>query len=247
MEIHHHKRSKKKKKAYKEYLFEFLVIFVAIIGSYLAENIREHYVEKRKESQLIMRLYQDLTTDTIGIRKTILTNDLQIKGLDSLQEVLRGHLQGEMLRKFYFLDFKYTSNYNDFISNTSTLSLIMKTGGLSLIKDQTVAAEIADYDLILNGINKQTELIESRYSRVIDYKAKIIDFSKFINFSKESIVSSLQHIKSIPPLNIDKQLKNTYYFEIIAFKGTLIGYNKRLEDLLKRNIRLNQLIKNKYL
>jgi len=196
---------------------------------------------------LAERLYQDLVSDTIDIRKTMQIKASQIKGLDSLQVILESQLQGENLRKFYYLDFKYTSNHNEFIPNTSTLSLLVKAGGLSLIKDQAVAVEIANYDLILNGINKQTELIEDRYSRVIDYKSRIIDFSKFINLGKESIASSLQHLNRIPPLNLDKQLKNAYYFEIFAFKGAIVGYNKRLGVLLERNICLSRLIKNKCL
>ena len=51
MEIHHHPKHSEKPRKYKEYVFEFLVIFVAITGSFFAENLREHFVDSHKEKE----------------------------------------------------------------------------------------------------------------------------------------------------------------------------------------------------
>ena len=47
MEVHHHPRVEKKN--FKEYVLEFLMIFLAVTLGFFAENIREHFVNSEKE------------------------------------------------------------------------------------------------------------------------------------------------------------------------------------------------------
>src|SRR5215471_5281072 len=45
MEVHHHPHVEKKR--FKEYFLEFLMIFLAVTLGFFAENIREHFAEKK--------------------------------------------------------------------------------------------------------------------------------------------------------------------------------------------------------
>jgi len=59
MEVHHpHHPTHKKKWA--EHLLEFLMLFLAVFLGFIAENIREHSVEKERAKQYIHSFYKDL-------------------------------------------------------------------------------------------------------------------------------------------------------------------------------------------
>jgi hypothetical protein len=47
MEVHHHPHVEKKN--FKEYFLEFLMIFLAVTMGFIAENMREHFVDVRTE------------------------------------------------------------------------------------------------------------------------------------------------------------------------------------------------------
>ena len=57
MEVHHHPHVEKKN--LKEYFLEFLMIFPAVTMGFFAENIREHFVNKKKERQYIKSFVED--------------------------------------------------------------------------------------------------------------------------------------------------------------------------------------------
>src|SRR4026208_1873787 len=62
MEVHHHSHTARKK--WTNYFWEFLMLFLAVFCGFLAENLREHRVERQRGVQYIQSFYQDLKTDT---------------------------------------------------------------------------------------------------------------------------------------------------------------------------------------
>jgi len=72
MEVHHHSHHPKK---WKEYITEFLMLFLAVSLGFLAENIREHYVEKERSHELVTSFIKDVETNINyidSIMKTII-------------------------------------------------------------------------------------------------------------------------------------------------------------------------------
>jgi hypothetical protein len=63
MDVHHHPDLHHKKKNFKEYVLEFLMIFLAVALGFFAENIREHLSDSAKEKEYIKSLVQDLKLD----------------------------------------------------------------------------------------------------------------------------------------------------------------------------------------
>ena len=61
MEVHHHPHVEKKN--FKEYFFEFLMIFLAVTLGFFAESLREHIVDKEREREYISSFYTDLQSD----------------------------------------------------------------------------------------------------------------------------------------------------------------------------------------
>jgi hypothetical protein len=55
MEVHHHTSHAGKK--WTHYLWEFLMLFLAVSAGFFVENMREHIAENKRERQFIPILY----------------------------------------------------------------------------------------------------------------------------------------------------------------------------------------------
>ena len=61
MEVHAHTHTSRKK--WTHYLWEFLMLFLAVFGGFLAEYQLEHKIKKDREKQFINSLVADLQDD----------------------------------------------------------------------------------------------------------------------------------------------------------------------------------------
>ena len=82
MEVHQHSHTERKKWAH--YLWEFLMLFLAVFCGFLAENFREHQVEKERGKQYIQSLYEDLKADTTRLGLLINSDKNKIAGLNNM-------------------------------------------------------------------------------------------------------------------------------------------------------------------
>src|SRR5438552_4843240 len=69
---------------FKHYLFEFLMLFLAVYCGFLAENWREHLVTQKMEKQYVKSFYQDLTADENDLQQIINNLEYQVRTSDSL-------------------------------------------------------------------------------------------------------------------------------------------------------------------
>src|SRR6185503_6813708 len=91
MEVHHHAHTEpKKEKHFKHYLFEFLMLFLAVSAGFLVENLREHYIENQREKQFIKSFVEDLKQDTININANTQLRTTKMLMMDSLIKLLNG-------------------------------------------------------------------------------------------------------------------------------------------------------------
>ena len=65
MEVHHHPHVHHRKK-WKDYFFEFLMLFIAVTLGFFVENLREHYIENQREKEYIKSFMEDLKTDILS-------------------------------------------------------------------------------------------------------------------------------------------------------------------------------------
>ena len=69
MEVHHHSHHEPKK--WTSYLWEFLMLFLAVFCGFLAENQREHYIEKRRAKEYAQQMIEDLQNDTLTLGSVV--------------------------------------------------------------------------------------------------------------------------------------------------------------------------------
>jgi hypothetical protein len=66
MEVHHHTHHPKK---WKEYFWEFFMLFLAVFSGFLAEIQVEHYVESQRAKKYMTDLISDIREENFGVRQ----------------------------------------------------------------------------------------------------------------------------------------------------------------------------------
>jgi len=74
MEVHAHTHTVPiaiGRKKWTHYFWEFLMLFLAVFCGFLAENEREHMIEKQRAKQLAKNLYKEIYADSISVQQKI--------------------------------------------------------------------------------------------------------------------------------------------------------------------------------
>ena len=87
METHAQELHKAPGHGLKHYLFEFLMLFLAVFCGFLAENYRETLVNKEKELHYMQNLVADLKSDTSDLNFAIYYQQLWYNHLDSALQI----------------------------------------------------------------------------------------------------------------------------------------------------------------
>ena len=112
MEVHHAPHLGHKKLV-KEYFLEFFMLFLAVSLGFLAENIREHYVEKERSNELVSSFIKDVETNIIYIDSLMKNNHSLIMKNDSSIYYLMTNNNINLDSFYYFLpltSYRYISN-----------------------------------------------------------------------------------------------------------------------------------------
>lgn len=148
MEVHHPHHPAHKKN-WKEYITEFLMLFAAVSLGFLAENIREQYIEKERAHELIESFIHDVQSNVTYLDSLIQMNQRSIMKNDSSLLYLMESKAVELDSFFRFLP---SSSYR-YLSNNDTYEQMKSSGSLRYIKDTVLLRKIIKY----NNNSKATE------------------------------------------------------------------------------------------
>ncbi len=131
MEVHHHGHVHHEKK-WKEYIFQFFMLFLAVFCGFLAENQREHSIEGQRIRDYMHGMADDLKADTTILKSTLASLNQSVKRFDSLQQELQSFSNIENIRAHYFMasilvatmDFTATKRTSEQLHNTGYYRLI---------------------------------------------------------------------------------------------------------------------------
>jgi hypothetical protein len=156
MEVHHSHHLAHKKKL-KEYFLEFFMLFLAVSLGFLAENIRESYVEKERAHELALALYADIKNDEEKMRAFIdnrsgILNDVKALIQDIDQNGLKPSDQ-EQYRLFAETAFYWTY----FEPKTANLDQIINSGSLRYFKKRGVIESISKYKSTITNLLARQE------------------------------------------------------------------------------------------
>jgi hypothetical protein len=86
MEVHHHPEVEKK--GLKEYILEGLMIFIAVLMGFVAENVRENITEHKRAVEFARSYYGDIKKDTALLHQALRFSDHKIAAIDSIETVM---------------------------------------------------------------------------------------------------------------------------------------------------------------
>ena len=246
MEVHHHPDLHHKPKKWKEYLLEFLMIFLAVTMGFIAENIREIISHGEIEKVYLKSLVQDVKDDirTINDQQRIFNQRVIL--LDSLIEILDASAITQNTGNLYYYA-RLATKSNTFSGNTRTFDQMKNTGGFRLIKNNEVAETIMSYYSILQQI-KQLELTgeegELNEYRKIAVQIFNADIFNQINSTSMNLVT---RPSDNPPLRTnDKKLLGDLAGWVHYIKNTRIGIYQYKKDLLEKGEILIRQIQKEY-
>lgn len=243
MEVHHHAHTERKK--WTHYLWEFIMLFLAVFCGFLAENQREHYIEHLREKQYMRSLLEDLQTDTATINRVHNRALIQIGFLDSLID-LGNHIpvKAENIDKLYFLQGK-TTRFLNIRFEDGTSSQLKNAGGMRLIRKEGVAKAIREYWDHIETLYRVRDRLELSGENIAEVSSRIFYNSYFI-FSDDPF----DRVKGIKPgakFIYDDQRLIAEYINRIATKALRTRiYLTELEEGLKSANSLVQIIKKEY-
>ncbi len=145
MEVHKHPHHVTHKKKWGEYLLEFLMIFLAVFMGFIAENIREAYVEKHRAKEYAQSLFNDLKQDTLLLHRTVGIKKWQNGKLDSLIILLNpGDIQQHVRELYYYSCYANLPNL-PFETTDITIQQLRNSGSLRYFTNIQLRNAIAHY------------------------------------------------------------------------------------------------------
>ena len=243
MEVHHHSHHPKK---WNEYITEFIMLFLAVSLGFMAENIREHQIEKHREISYLKNVHEDLRLDLKSIDSVILQNKVRLQALDTLFVSIKNNtIKNEDV-------YYYTRNLGlraTFESSHVGLDQIKSAGGLRMVKNNLIVSGIQEYERMLNSTDKLEDVRERTLEQARFKMANVFD--PLINY--EMLMSQGEGIMRFkrPQTADDILMKNKValneLYNLIALGLNTNRYlNNRLTALKEIGLKLDKAILDEY-
>ena len=243
MEVHQHSHVNHSKK-WKNYLYEFLMLFLAVSAGFFMENLREHHIESDREVQYMKSLLNDLQADTSNIRKTTERNMVWKQNADSLFILMTSPKNTDKTNSIYFYS-RNVSLRSFFYMTDGTLNQLNNAGGLRLITHQDIVDSISSYKNVYDDLDISQKLKELQ---LIDYRnacCKVFDvrvYEKMVNGFLDVVrPEGNPKLISQNPVDVNELLMRVHYI-----KRNNAGLLKLLQQLNLKANNLQTLIRKKY-
>ncbi len=222
MEVHHHAHTNsidnhRGRKKWTHYFWEFLMLFLAVFCGFLAENFREHQIEKHRGEQYIYSFREDLKKDTAqcNISITELTATMEaLKDLIGCFNTLKENSHSTDCLKEIIIN---SRGFKDFIYTDRTIQQLKNAGGLRLISDKEIADSIVDYDGTIREMHIHQGVLENIQQNSKNAHNKMIDFLHLEDLNQKKQTGEL-FLLSDDPAELNK-----YFNAINEFKTGLNG------------------------
>ncbi len=247
MEVHHHSHSHGQKN-WKSYIWEFLMLFLAVFCGFLAEYQLEHVIEHQREKEYIISMIEDAKTDTANLHATIASNTLRSERLDTLASLcLNYDVTGKDDETIYRL-YRYAVVHPAFITPTErTIQQLKNAGGMRLIRNKAAVDSIILYDDMSKKLADQQAYYELYQNKSIDIASQILNF-QYLR-SQRTVISAIDSIVTASGkklVNRDKLKVMEFGNKLSVYGGVVYFYTVRLQEMNEHAIHLIQTLQKEY-
>ena len=240
MEVHAHTHTSRKK--WTHYLWEFLMLFLAVFCGFLAEYQLEHKIEKDRAAEFAESLIADLKKDTAQLISDIKEIDFVATRIDTFRMLTDARQLDHYPGGTWYYYARFTSWYFSFNPNNATIEQLKGSGSLRYFKNKDVINAIAQYDRICRAIKDLYNYEQPIINSTIDLRSKIFIAKNFdpvmdFNTSRHKIDSFMKTDVEFLDRNINKLIELANYCQatIKDYSSRKAGYQKALKlalDLL---------------
>lgn len=242
MEVHAHSHTERKK--WTHYLWEFLMLFLAVFCGFMAENIREKQVEHHREKQYMESMVEDLETDTSELNNAILHCDSAALYSDSVLMFLTSYKLSDEVSIQLGSYIAFAGQRLKLIYTDRTSSQLKNSGSIRIIRKESVANSLMLYW-------KQIEETQITLDRYLTYRnaGREIIFNLFM--SPDTYIRgkhmSPDSIKSLRVIEKNPQQWD-HLTNLIAISGGIarVSHRRNLTKQLQMANELIVLIKKEY-
>jgi hypothetical protein len=246
MEVHKHPHHVMHKKKWNEYLLEFFMLFLAVFLGFIAENIREHYAEKKHEKEFALQLSEGLQQDTASLSFILRANKIEKADYDSLLLFLALPDNEEKWKGIY----RHIENINgspQFVSHQVSIEQVQNIGALRYFKNKEIVRQIAEYKYWIGLLNYQ----QNNYTQFCNSELEPFLLSHFnenqVPQRFETHISNSDASQSTIPSFISNA-EGSRFFQNLVIQGRekLLLPQGNLKKMQDRAIELLQLLDKEY-
>jgi len=247
MEVHAHSHTARKK--WTHYLWEFLMLFLAVFCGFLAENQREHIVEHKWELKYAASLYDDLKKDTSDLSSDIPFWEMMLSRMDTIRQ----EIEKPREKRDIFLLYRNTAHmraYDNFEYHDRTIEQLKNGGNFRLIKRSAISDSIIDYDANIKSELRDQEVQSNNIYQTVNYSLDKIFNSKYFRAIIKNVAlpdSLFNPIADVFKVPVSNEPDLFLYANHLQFYSTLtlfrLNSNKRI---LRRAKNLIELLKREY-
>ena len=181
MEVHH---PHIQKKSFKEYFFEFVMIFLAVTLGFIAENIREYNDDKGKEKVYMENVLDDLKADTTIYNSYAKNNKILFESIDTLIQLIKSPELKQHVGKLAYAARMILPKYKALYITDRTYEQMKSSGDLRLISNKQVANGISSYYYSVIDLKKYNDAAFTWGSDFGNEMGKIFDAELLLKIIK---------------------------------------------------------------
>jgi len=239
MEVHAHTHTPRKK--WTHYLWEFLMLFLAVFCGFLAELQLEHYVESQREKKFAGRLLSDLKQDTAIYHRFSIKVADELARYDSISLVFKqnpGITDDEFVRLVRRLYAAYS-----FFNIPTTFNQMKYSGSIRYMKNDSLVSNLTDYyDQLIPRLSTLFDYInEKLHTEIEPFFAGHFDLNLTHFYWDTKLPGGLKYYNRSE--NSDLLIKN--YFQLY-YNGISIVYDRLLKKVNDDAIKLIKVLENEY-
>jgi len=244
MEVHAHTHTPRKK--WTHYFWEFLMLFLAVFCGFLAENIREHAVERHREKEYMAALIKDLQGDLNGLSDAASAKMKRIAMADSINYLFEKGDFKNSSADMYFLG--ATLGFRAYFNpNEGTIQQLKNAGGLRLIKKRDVVDSLQRYTNFMQELLKLQGLEENQLEEYIKTMSNVFDATVLNRMLPGNGKLGILKPAVNPPLMTDDRQKiNDLNMKILLIKANRMSQLEYFTVLGKYATSLINQIKQEY-
>jgi hypothetical protein len=234
MEVHHHAHTGHGKKTWKEYFWEFLMLFLAVFCGFLAEYQLEHKIERDRLKKFMYDMTKNLEYDRTRIAINLATNYSLRSSLDSFRNEIQQNLLGKAnIKKLYYYAFT-ASGGGRVVFNKSTITQLRNSGQFRLVENDSLTNEIIDY-------YDRKVYASELYCQYFTDSQNELETEKRDIFSTIGFESMLKITDSAYNNNLENNLENEFKNEIEKNNLKLLTTDKITLEKLHSLVLTNQM------